>query len=76
MSQVQGKPDLPLPLPELQEPRVPPAYLADLSGGSLPLNTEPFTMAELNAALAASKNRRRGGPTGMIVEQLEALGQE
>eukprot|EP00969_Alexandrium_andersonii_P328539 14517365-Alexandrium_andersonii.AAC.1 len=76
MSQVMGKADFPLPLPPLREPMVPQAYLADLSAGSQPLNVGPFTMAELNVALAASKDKRRGGPSGMIVEQLKSLSQE
>eukprot|EP00969_Alexandrium_andersonii_P298854 13211096-Alexandrium_andersonii.AAC.1 len=36
----------------------------------------PVSMAELRAALAAAKAGRRGGPSGMIVEELKLLGDD
>eukprot|EP00969_Alexandrium_andersonii_P187699 8293564-Alexandrium_andersonii.AAC.1 len=38
-----------------------------------PIETGPLTIWELKAAIGATKNGRRGGPSGMIIEQIKAL---
>eukprot|EP00969_Alexandrium_andersonii_P190235 8405011-Alexandrium_andersonii.AAC.1 len=38
-----------------------------------PLGTGPLTIWELKAAIDATKNGRRGGPSGMVIEQIKAL---
>eukprot|EP00969_Alexandrium_andersonii_P315289 13929437-Alexandrium_andersonii.AAC.1 len=65
LSQTKPFDHFPGPTPPLPPPSLPGAYGGPLGRGAGEVDTGPFTLGELEAALSATSNNKRGGPTGM-----------